>query len=113
MWARLVCTQVLRAQVAAPGQKVVAGALHGDQKGLVLHGTPLAVSHVVQGLPDVHGGGWRLLLGQVPLPELLVPGYKYTHVTSAPLYQVIMMMISRVGSRLAARGRFTKPFDRI
>ena len=29
-------TQVLRAQVVAPGQKVVAGPLHGDQGGRVL-----------------------------------------------------------------------------
>ena len=33
---------------------------------------------VVLGLPDVHEGGWRLLFGQVLLPELLVPGYKPT-----------------------------------
>ena len=39
--------------------------------------TLLALSHVVHGLPDPHGGhdgGRRLLFGQVPLPELLVPG---------------------------------------
>ena len=36
--------QVLRAQVAAPGQKVVAGPFHGHQGGLVLRVTPQAVS---------------------------------------------------------------------
>ena len=39
--------------------------------------TLIAVSLAVHGLPypdGGHGGGRRLLFGQVPLPELLVPG---------------------------------------
>ena len=36
--------------------------------------TPATVSHVVLGRHEPHGGGWRLLFCQVPLPELLVPG---------------------------------------
>ena len=39
---------------------------------------PLAVSDVVQDLPDPHGGSRRLLFGQVPLPEFLVPGPVHT-----------------------------------
>ena len=38
--------QVLRAQVAAPGKKVVAGLLHEVHGGLILRGTPLSVSQL-------------------------------------------------------------------
>ena len=59
-------------------------------------GTPLAVSRVVHGLPDPNGEGRRLLFGQVPLPELLVPGPR--------LYPTCSQLFLGVGIRLQLPG---------
>ena len=60
---------------------------------------------VVLGLPDVHEGGWRLLFGQVLLPELLVPGATpggYVHrITAEGGIPKDLPNIEKIGAKLS------------
>ena len=65
------------------------------------------MSHVVLGCPEPHGGGRRLLFGQVPLPELLlVPGYEsMTEIIGFPYFLRVPPSHFARARRTDGRGR--------